>query len=176
MKGNVMQVNEDNFRDFSSEDVVNAVAIVKQCFDTDAPRNLIHYFHFMLRDGELFQKVQLSPIERAFVDYVGYAFARIAEDGKSTQVAFGLQPGKGEHPRVDTSDRDFNAAVYMVLHIRNGEKWESAKRDAAALFFDGGGHKAVEAAYAKLKGTLILLDDETLKSYLPPDSKTIKHD
>lgn|SRR5665811_540253 len=105
MKGDVMQVNEENFRDFTSEDVVNAVGIVKHCFDADAPRNLIRYFHFMLRDGYLFGNVLLSTAERAFVDYVGYAFARITERGKSAEVAFRLERGRGNtnetiRPRV----------------------------------------------------------------------------
>jgi hypothetical protein len=177
MEGDVMQVNEENFRDFTSEDVVNAVGIVKHCFDADAPRNLIHYFHFMLRDGELFGNVQLSPIERAFVNYVGYAFARIAEEGKSTQVAFGLQLGRGEYPREDTTDRDLTAAAHVTLLMRNNWTWVDAKGEAANLLFpDGKGEKAVEEAYRKYKETLWILPNKTLTLMLPEGTPVIKRD
>lgn len=168
MKGDVMEVNEDNFLDFTLADVEDAVAVVKHDFDAEAALNLIRYFHYRFRDGGLFDSVQLRPIERAFIEYVEYAFARIVEQGKSPQVAFGLNLGRGEYPRPDTTIRDVEICAYMILLMRNNWKWQDAKGEAANIFFpDGKGDKAVEKAYAEYKNELCQMKDDTLKDLLP---------
>lgn len=163
-----MQVNKDNFRDFTPETVQGSVELVKLKSNADEAQFLIHYFHFMLRDGGLFDNVQLSPIERAFVDYVEHAFARITEEGESTQIAFGLQLRRGKHPREDTSDRDFIATAYIILLMRKNWTWKDAKGEAANLLFPvDKGDKAVEAAYAKHRDELRICSDEALVGFLP---------
>lgn len=172
------QVNKDNFRDFIPGDVENAVGSVKFGFDPVAARNLIHYFHYMLQNDLLFSRVTLSPVERAFVEYVSLAFARIAEDGKSTDVAFGLKPGRGKHPREDTDDRDFLIAAYIVRQTRDGVTTTKAATINAAILLSIG-HTTANDAYSKYRDAVALMPNEQLDSLLSqvfPTTPTTKHD
>lgn len=169
------EVNEGNYLGITIKDVKGALGNVKHGFDYLAARNLIHYFHYRLKDGCLFDNVQLRPTERAFVDYVEYAFARMVEQKKSPEVAFGLAPGRGEHQRESTVERDVVAAAYVTLLMRNNWKWEDAKGEAANfLFHDGKGEKAVEKAYADHKEVFAWMPNESLMDLLPTDIPTIK--
>lgn len=75
---------ENEILDIKGKVVEGTVALVKRDSDAKAARNLILYFHHMLSNGYLFGNVLLSPVERAFVDYVGHVFARIAENKITT--------------------------------------------------------------------------------------------
>lgn len=179
-----MKVDEINFRNIEAKDVVGAVSSVKldptkYGIDRDAAENLIHYFHFMLAGEHLFQNVQLSPIEHAFVDYVGHAFKRITEDGESTQVAFGLQAARGKYKRGDATERDLIAVIHVIMLMRMAWKWQDAIGEAANHWFpDGKGEKAIEAAYSKFKNGdesyLWGAPDALLISMLPSGTPHIK--
>lgn len=169
------EVNEDNYLDITIQDVKGAVNSVKCDFDEMAARNLIRYFHYRLKNGCLFNDVRLKPKERAFVDYIEHAFARMVEQKKSPEVAFGLAPGRGEHQRESTVERDVVAAAYVTLLMRNNWKWGDAKGEAANfLFHDGKGEKAVEKAYADHKEVFTWMPNKSLMDLLPTDIPTIK--
>ena len=162
-----IEVDENNFLELTLADIEGAANIVKHDFESKAAQNLIRYFHFMLRDGYLFDRVKLSPVEQIFIEYVEHAFSRIVEDGKSIQVGFGLTPGRGEHQREDTFERDIIATSYMILLRRNGWSWIDAKEEAAGLLFLVNGSKAVEEAYSKYRVGFETLTDDVLIGLLP---------
>jgi hypothetical protein len=169
-----MKVNKDNFLDFTLEDVEGAVTAIEYGFDAEAAQNLIHYFHYMLRDGCFFECVQLRPKEQAFVNYVAHAFERITEEKSSADIAFGLKLARGKYIRPDTTERDFTAVAYMILLIRNGKTWNEAKGEAANLFSPDGGDKAMEEAYRKYSKIFGIIPDETLTKMLPEGTPVIK--
>lgn len=72
-----IEVNSENFYSFTPEDVRGAVAAVKYGFDDIAARNLIRYFHFRFNEGNIFDRAELSSVERSFLEYVEHAFSRI---------------------------------------------------------------------------------------------------
>lgn len=179
----VVQVNEDNFRDVQPKDVEGMVGLlkldpVKYGIDPDGAKNLIRYFHYMLASEHLFERVQLNPVERAFLDFVGHAFERMTKDGESPQVAFGLQYGKGKYKRGDKADRDFVAVVHVILLMRNGRTWINAITEAAGQWFsDDKGEKTIEAAFTnhqKHQPYLWNLPDDVLIKMLPSDTLIIK--
>lgn len=168
-------VNEDNYLDFTVKDVTCAVASVKFDFDEVAAQNMVRYFHYRLKNGCLFDGVRLKPKERAFVDYVEHAFARMVEQKKSPEVAFGFVPGRGEHKRENTTERDVIAAAYMVLLMKNSwRRVDAIGIVANFLFPDGNGESAVKEAYAKYRGYFVTLPEKTLLDFLPADTLPIK--
>lgn len=175
MEENDHEVNESNYLEITLEDITTALAFIKHDFDDLAARNMIFYFHYMLQAGRIFEKPPLNPIERAFVDYVGHAFSRIVQEGKSPRVAFGLSQGRGEYQRENTTERDAIAAAYMILLMRSNWTWEDAKGEVANFLFpDGKGDKVVEKAYVDCKDEFSLMKDEVLMGLLPSNTPRIK--
>lgn len=175
------EVNESNYLDITIKDVKGSVGIVKLEHDELAARNLFHYFHYRLKDGGIFDDIgKLNPMERAFVDYVEYAFARVVDQGKSFDVAFGLAPGRGEHQRESTVERDVIAAAYMTLLERNDWKYEIAVDEVAkflsqkGFFQKGKGKSAVKKAYAEFHETFSTTQEKTLMELLPDDVPPIQ--
>jgi len=169
-------VNKDNYLDFTAKDVTRAEKSVRVDFDEVAAQNLIRYFHYRLKNGCLFDDVRLKPKERAFIDYVEHAFARMVEQKKSPEVAFGLAPGKGEHRRESTVERDVQLAAYAILHMRSqGANPNKEKAfDAAAVKFYAahGGKPVAKAAYRKYERELKSMTDKSLEELLSNESET----
>lgn len=141
----------------TDKDLNGALAAVMHGFDPVAARNLVRYFHGCLQDGSPYN-------ERILLDYVYYAFEKIINEGVSADHAFGFKQSRGKHEREDTTERDIVAAALVTRYMRENKTYLDARGDAAnALFADGTGEKAVEAAYSQYKDVLQYLSIEALK-------------
>lgn len=156
--------------DISDSDLRGALAAVKYGHDPVAARNLIEYFHERMRDCRPLNDLILR-------EYIEHAFARIIEDEKSADVAFGLRLARGEFPRPNTMIRDVQAAAYITILMRKGWTWLEAVGEAANLLFpDGKGDKAVQQAYAEHRDYLGNLRNEYLIGLLPEGAPVISRD
>lgn len=167
-----MQVTDDNYQDLTVEDVEGAVASVKFGYDEEAARNLIHYFHFMLRDGGLFCSTHLNPKERLFIEFVEHAFARMTEKGKTAEIAFGLELGRGEYQRKDTTERDVEAAAVVILLRRNGWPRTDAVEEAANIDPEWPEGEWVAGACRKYEEELSRLSDTSLLEMIPEELRS----
>ena len=124
--------------------------------DPVAAENLVEYFYERIGSGEPYN-------ERILQAYLLHAFGKIVRDKWTADHAFGFKLKRGKHERDDTTERDFAAAAYVVLKMRNNTKWEVAIGDAANLLFpDGTGDKAVKNAHSFYKDALCVLPDIAL--------------
>lgn len=132
--------------------------------DTRAAGDLMKYFHERMDKG-------LPYDEGILHRWMKHVFCQIVAAKKSPDIAFGLKLERGKHLRPDTTSRDITAAARMELGRRKKRRgdskkdWSETKGDVAnALFPDGTGEKAVEAADAEYREIFQLMTDEMLES------------
>lgn len=148
---------EGKVTEVTDKDLYGALAAVMHGFDPVAAHNLVRYFHDCLQDGRPYN-------EQILLDYVYHAFGKIINEKVSADHAFGFKQSRGKYQREDATERDVVAAALVMLHMRNKKSYLEAKGDSAnALFPDGEGEKAVEAAYSQYKSVLQYMSTEALK-------------
>jgi hypothetical protein len=163
-----LDVTDDNWRDMRDSDVAGALSSVIQGHDSVAAENLIRYFHFAFKSGDLLANCAMrGSKERMLIEYLEYAFDRYVEvkSIKSLDAAFGLKKAIGQRDVPDHSMRNLGIAAFVVLKMRSGSNWDVAVGDAANTFFpDGKGQRACEDAYAKHNNALQCFPNDLLEA------------
>lgn len=161
-------VTNENWRDMLDSDVAGALSSVIHGHDSVAADNLIRYFHFAFKSGDLFANCATrGSKEWMLIEYLEYAFDRYVEvkSVKSLDAAFGLKKAIGQRDAIDLSMRNMGIAAFVVLRMRDNSNWLDAIGDAANAFFpDGKGQSACEDAYAEFKDALQSFPSGTLKA------------
>lgn len=175
-------------------DIKQLVDAVEYGFDKDAATSLIKYFNELFKSG-LFENHQLTTDEKSFIRYIDRAFGLIAE-GKRADVALGLDLGKGDYEREDTTRRDLVMAAYITKLRRDSGEVNTTKRvrkdgkvvteifmkpklsvnDAAAIasvkyYAPHGGDATAKAAYHKYRDALVGATDDWLNKLLDEADK-----
>lgn len=162
-------VTSENFREIDAADLNGALASTKHDFDPQAADNLLRYFAYALRDGDLSHHKLVI-----FLDFIGKALGRYV-DGKPLEVAFGLKRGRGQRKSDDplgTEERNMQIAAFITLRLRRNPHLTviDVEGDAVNHYFPEGdgerGGRACRAAYEKYKSVTNLTDDKTLESLI----------
>lgn len=135
----------------TTEDLKSELGLIKDGHSPDSARNLIHYFHCRMSNGLPFD-------EEVLHDMVAHVFKGIAE-GKTLERAFGLNHGRGQYEREDTTERNTSLAASVELLVREGKNQKKGQKQAIAETAKRFPHlkigkRTVERAYMELRGEL----------------------